>query len=424
MNSRKRAPQDLKVHIASTDSSPRASVALDEEDVTMGETFVPTRPLSVAIPRTFGAQGPYCPRRPNLSEILANESPSPWTLSAFMAYLSQNHCLETLEFTMDASRYGKHYTKMVGRIPGGVLLPTSEEANYLLMLWQRLLEAYIAPNGPREVNIPSEVRNQLLSLVHGLGGMPPPPNSLDSAVQHVYALMEESVLVPFLNSCFPQSAHPDYQNSSDENLNSASVSQPHPQHHHSQSASAHPLSRSYDERGLYRRSKRRSSPNQQHQPMSASYTASSSSMSSNRASAPSTFSQLARGLSVRGLATSSQRASASPYSASMDSKSPSPADSDMTDDLLSTVSTTTSTSMSANGGPVAGLHTPPTTPPMSDCQPYEGSPLSATISSPMAMESPREASAWKRVGTKLGLRKSQTRSRSGGSPGGVVMEEE
>jgi hypothetical protein len=45
----------------------------------------------------MGAQGVYLPRRPNLRDILANTSPPPWTLAAFMAYLSNNHCLETLD---------------------------------------------------------------------------------------------------------------------------------------------------------------------------------------------------------------------------------------------------------------------------------------------------------------------------------------
>lgn len=425
MSSRKFAPQDLTVHIASTDTSPRASVALydgQEETPTMDDSYVPTRPLSVAIPTEFGAVGSYCPRRPGLSEILANESPPPWTLSAFMAYLSQNHCLETLEFTMDASRYGKHYAKMVSRVPGGALISGSEEAEYLKMLWSRLMEAYIAPNGPREVNLPSEVRNGLLNLINNLEGLPPPPIALDNAVQHIYALMEESVLVPFLNSYYPSSAHPDTEtNSSDENLSGQSSTR----HMHSQSSSAHPFaSQSLEERGFYRRSKRRSSPNQPH--MSQSYSPSAT----NRASAPSTFSQLARGLSMRnaGYPISS---SASPFA---DSKSPSPAsaaDSEMfplTEDVSAATSFTHNSPASQNSVPaalngdvsMAGLHTPPTTPPMSDCHPYEGSPLSA-VASPTDVSSPREGT-WRRMGRSLGLRRGGRRGGSG-SPDGMMEED-
>ncbi|KAF2840756.1 regulator of G protein signaling superfamily, partial [Patellaria atrata CBS 101060] len=181
--------------------------------------YAHSRPLTVAIPRSAFATGPYCPRRPNLTEILANTAPPPWTLSAFMAYLSQNHCLETLEFTMDASRYRKHYNKMIARSPQAQISPVSEECKYVKMLWRRLLEAYIAPNGPREVNLPSDVRDRILSQSDLYS--PPPPDTLTPAVEKVYELMEESVLVPFLNSLCPQTAHPDSAyDTSDENFHS------------------------------------------------------------------------------------------------------------------------------------------------------------------------------------------------------------
>ncbi|KAK4541237.1 hypothetical protein LTR36_008153 [Oleoguttula mirabilis] len=177
----------------------------DEDADTMSEEHVPSRPLSVAIPKVNGVQGPYCPRRPNLGEILANTSPAPWTLAAFMAYLSNNHCLETLEFTMDAGRYRKHYAKMLSRASDGGM-PPSKDREYVQALWKRLVEAYIQPNGSREVNLPSDVRDPIMNLK--LGELPPAPEKLDQAVTKIYELMEESVLVPFLNSAYPQSAHP------------------------------------------------------------------------------------------------------------------------------------------------------------------------------------------------------------------------
>ncbi|EMC97725.1 hypothetical protein BAUCODRAFT_54731, partial [Baudoinia panamericana UAMH 10762] len=163
-----------------------------------------TKPLSVAIPKVGEIQGPYCPRRPALREILANTSPAPWTLAAFMAYLSNNHCLETLEFTMDAGRYRKHYAKMMSRASGGV--PPAKDAEYVQALWHRLVDAYIRPNGSREVNLPSDVRDAILELESG--SLPPTPDALDAAVAKTYELMEESVLVPFLNAYYPQTAHP------------------------------------------------------------------------------------------------------------------------------------------------------------------------------------------------------------------------
>lgn len=160
----------------------------------------PSRPLSLAIP-----SGPYCPRRPDLRMVLENKAPQPWTLSAFMAYLSQNHCLETLEFTMDASRYKKHYETLKEE-GNGKVVPGTDGCEYVRMLWQKLLDAYIIPNGPREVNLPSTVRDELLSLPNDY--TPPAPTKLDAAVKMVYELMNESVFVPFLNSVSALTPHP------------------------------------------------------------------------------------------------------------------------------------------------------------------------------------------------------------------------
>jgi hypothetical protein len=199
--SRIRKPPPLYVHTSSRESSPRCSSVLsdcdaDDEGFMSSGEFLPSRPLSLAIP-----PGPYCPRRPTLSEVLLNSAPPPWTLSAFMAYLSQNHCLETLEFTMDATRYKNHYQTVFGRDPHTPLTPTPQDCEYVRMLWQKLLDAYIAPNGPREVNLPSTVRDQLMSLPNDYA--PPHPSELDQAVKIIYELMDESVLVPFLNSVAP-----------------------------------------------------------------------------------------------------------------------------------------------------------------------------------------------------------------------------
>lgn len=178
----------------STRSSVSSDCDADDEGFMSGGDTQSSRPLSLTIP---GA--PYCPRRPTLREVLADQSSPPWTLSAFTQYLSQNHCLETLEFTMDASRYGKHYQAMVDRDPCP-LSPESPECAYVRMLWQKLLDAYVAQNSPREVNLPSDVRERLISLP---SDVPPPPSQLDQAVRIVYELMDESVLVPFLNSVAP-----------------------------------------------------------------------------------------------------------------------------------------------------------------------------------------------------------------------------
>jgi len=102
---------------------------------------------------------------------------------------------------MDAKRYTKHYRDMIERDPHTPLSPHTPECEYVKMLWQKLLDAYIAPNGPREVNLPSDVRDRLVSLPSTY--TPPDPAELEPAVKIIFELMEESVLVPFLNSVTP-----------------------------------------------------------------------------------------------------------------------------------------------------------------------------------------------------------------------------
>ncbi|KAF2142400.1 uncharacterized protein K452DRAFT_18081 [Aplosporella prunicola CBS 121167] len=368
-NSRRTAPPSLHLDTSSTDSSRSASPFEDfEKDAAemrmSSQDGMHSKPLTVSIPRQ-DLHNSYSPRRPNLSEILANTASPPWTLSAFMAYLSQNHCLETLEFTMDASRYRKHYNKMTSQGPASPVSPTGEECNYVKMLWQRLLDAYIVPNGPREVNLPSDVRDSLLSQSNPYA--PPHPSALDPAVAKIYELMEESVLVPFLNSISPQSAD-SANNASEENL--------------------HQHTRSCDERTLYYHTSRR-----EHDRPHV-----------HRASAPSSlttsFSNVTRNFGAAAharFASSSHHKHPLPHStASSAVGSPSDRECRSGPDALTDDSGSVS-SPSAMGDPM----TPPTTPPMSEfvCPTSGGTP------SPRHSRHEREGSGWKRVSSKLGWKK-------------------
>lgn len=141
-----------------------------------------SRPVSLAPSVGF--------RMPSLQEILSDSAPQPYTLGAFMAYLSQNHCLETLEFTMEADRYRTAYSQSQHTL--------LDYPDHICGLWQKLIQAYIQPYGSREVNLPAHVRDRLLSLP--CGPPPPMPTELDEAVKIVYELMSDSVLVPFVES--------------------------------------------------------------------------------------------------------------------------------------------------------------------------------------------------------------------------------
>lgn len=207
----RRRPSPPSSYIATPppETSPRSSTSAapsdwdaDDEETMSTDGLTISRPHSAAGSHTDQQFiGPYAPSRPTLPDVLSNSAPPPWTLSAFTAYLSQNHCLENLEFTMDADRYRERFDAMSVQMAGMPLSPDFEECNYLRMLWQRLLDAYIIPDGSREINIPSNVRETLLSLPNHT--VPPRPGELDDATKIIYDLMEESVLVSFLNDVPP-----------------------------------------------------------------------------------------------------------------------------------------------------------------------------------------------------------------------------
>lgn len=136
---------------------------------------------------------------PTLQEILNDQSRAPYTLSAFIAYLSQQHCLETLEFTMAAKHYQAKHSEMTSRMASSEPDSASDEAvKQLQQEWARLLDVYIKPGAPREVNLFAEERDNLLRQEEP--SEPPAATTLDGAVQQINELMTESILLPFLTS--------------------------------------------------------------------------------------------------------------------------------------------------------------------------------------------------------------------------------
>ena len=117
-------------------------------------------------------------------------------MCAFKTYLTQKHCAETLEFTSDAEQYRRSYTKANDK----VLARDQERSSCICLLWEKLMQEYIIPEAPREINLPCQVRDQLLDLPFS---SPPNPSSLDEAVRTVYELINDSVLVDFIDSRAP-----------------------------------------------------------------------------------------------------------------------------------------------------------------------------------------------------------------------------
>ncbi|KAM5358926.1 hypothetical protein ACJZ2D_014876 [Fusarium nematophilum] len=134
---------------------------------------------------------------PSLDDVISDLFPDPWSLHDVTAYLSKSHCLETIQFLQDASRYRACYAEIVDspRIPQESL---SRHYGFLHDQWEDLINTYIVPDGDRELNLPSQVRARLETPRSS--EIPPHPSELDDAVKIVRDLLEGSILSGFLNS--------------------------------------------------------------------------------------------------------------------------------------------------------------------------------------------------------------------------------
>lgn len=196
-------PPAAKPWILTPETSPQLSPVIsdcdaDDEANMFADDLRVSRPISIASPMGEGASSSS---RPTLDDILNKRSQPPYTLSAFTAYLSQQHCLETLEFTMDAKQYQEKYAKSAAHLAGMPMNDDHEDVYDLQQDWRRLLDVYIKPGSPREINLPAEERDDLLDQIYS--DKPPEPEALDPSVKRMYDLMGDSIFMPFLNSFNP-----------------------------------------------------------------------------------------------------------------------------------------------------------------------------------------------------------------------------
>lgn len=75
--------------------------------------------------------------------------------------------------------------------------------------WERLLDSYISAGAPKEVNLPDDIRRELLKLHPGRQApstAPPAPELLERAVEHIVQLMDESIMMGFISDNAPRAA--------------------------------------------------------------------------------------------------------------------------------------------------------------------------------------------------------------------------
>lgn len=196
-------PSTAKPWILTPETSPQLSPVIsdwdaDDEATMSAEDLRSSRPISIA---STSREHPTSFSPPTLNDILENRSQPPYTLSAFTAYLSQQHCLETLEFTVDANKYQEKYAQIAAHLAGMPMNYEHKSVHDLQGDWVRILDVYIKPGSPREINLPAEVRDDLLE--QAFSQKPPEPEALDPAVKRMHDLMADSIFMPFLNSFSP-----------------------------------------------------------------------------------------------------------------------------------------------------------------------------------------------------------------------------
>lgn len=141
-------------------------------------------------------------QQPSLDEVLNNEAPYPYTLESFAAYMSQAHCLEVLEFILEGRQYRDIYEQyrdiyeVRSVVVGSPVSPPRRNSRGLLELWQQLLSTYIHEGSPRELNLGSNKRQDLLAYHNP--NKPPAPAALDMIEHEMLDLLSVSIFPSFL----------------------------------------------------------------------------------------------------------------------------------------------------------------------------------------------------------------------------------
>lgn len=168
-----------------------------DDDYKMASEHSSARPISmVSKKESAGILSPGF--RPTLDDVLNGRAPAPYTLAAYTAFLSQQHCLETLEFVTEAKKYASKYDEFGASYHGMPMTTETAEGLELQQDWTRIMDIYVKPGAPREINLPAEERDDLVD--EPIEPKPPKPEALDPAVRRMRDLMSDSIFIPFCNS--------------------------------------------------------------------------------------------------------------------------------------------------------------------------------------------------------------------------------
>ncbi|ODQ67357.1 regulator of G protein signaling superfamily, partial [Nadsonia fulvescens var. elongata DSM 6958] len=129
---------------------------------------------------------------PSLDDILADKLTSPYNLASFMGYMSQQHCLETLEFILDTQKYRNYY------------ISAEYSKTHLKRIWKRIIDTYVNFNSPKELNLPSDIKDILLkqtdTTLENEDANPPSPDDFGPAYKVVKMMIKENPYLGFICS--------------------------------------------------------------------------------------------------------------------------------------------------------------------------------------------------------------------------------
>ena len=98
----------------------------------------------------------------------------------------------------ESRKYSTKYEDAANELKDSPVTTESDQGFELMMDWTRLLDVYVKPGAPREINIPAEERDDLINYPYE--PTLPPPAALDPCVKRMYDLMSDSIFIPFCNS--------------------------------------------------------------------------------------------------------------------------------------------------------------------------------------------------------------------------------
>ncbi|AOA65187.1 hypothetical protein PP7435_CHR4-0382 [Komagataella phaffii CBS 7435] len=116
-------------------------------------------------PRLRDTPSPKSPT-PTFNQVLNGTAPAPYSQTNFKDFLSKCHCLENLEFHNDTMLLCKRIEQLKAAEEEKHNLSTTNEdvpsLSDLLFEFKCLVSSYIEIDSPKEINIPSKYRNELL----------------------------------------------------------------------------------------------------------------------------------------------------------------------------------------------------------------------------------------------------------------------